>query len=274
METSRQTGHSIDVLIPTYKRIKALCVTLTSLCFQWEKDFNIIISDQSPGNELFIDKSILAGIRLLELRGHKVSLLKNVPQKGLAHQRQFLLEKSKAPLALFLDDDLILEPWVVANMKKLLLTQKCGFVGSAVIGLSYLETYRPEEQRIELWEHKVVPEHVVPGTHEWSRHKVHNAANIFHVQQKLNATPQEPLPYKVAWVGGCVLYEKQKLLEVGGFAFWKHLPEQHCGEDVLAQLRVMRRYGGCGILPSGVYHQELETTVPDRTINAPEVITI
>lgn len=274
METPRQTGHTIDVLIPTYKRIKALSVTLTSLCFQWEKDFDIIISDQSPGNELFADKSILTAIRLLELRGHAVSLLKNVPQKGLAHQRQFLLEKAGGELVLFLDDDLILEPWVVSNLKKLLLKQNCGFVGSAVIGLSYLKTIRPEEQQIELWENNVLPEDVVPSSDEWSRYKLHNAANIFHVQQKLNASPQQPVPYKVAWVGGCVLYDKQKLLEVGGFTFWKSLPEHHCGEDVLAQLRVMRKYGGCGILPSGVYHQELETTVPDRTINAPEVISI
>lgn len=249
-------------------------MTLTSLCFQWENDFDIIISDQSPGNELFVDKSILTTMRLLELRGHRITLLKNVPQKGLAHQRQFLLEKSRGELVLFLDDDLILEPWVLGNMKKLLINQKCGFVGSAVIGLSYLDTYRPDEQQIELWENKVLPEHVEPGSDEWNRHKLHNAANIYHVQQKLNAMPEQPLPYKVAWVGGCVLYDKQKLLEVDASAFWKSLPEHHCGEDVLAQLRVMRRYGGCGILPSGVYHQELETTVPDRTINAPEVIAI
>jgi hypothetical protein len=36
----------------------------------------------------------------------------------------------------------------------------------------------------------------------------------------------------------------------------------------------MKKYGGCGIIPSGVYHQELETTVPDRTVNAPECLEI
>ncbi|WP_432812908.1 hypothetical protein [Pantanalinema sp. GBBB05] len=31
----------------------------------------------------------------------------------------------------------------------------------------------------------------------------------------------------------------------------------------------MARYGGCGIMPSGVYHQELPTTVYDRSQDAP-----
>jgi hypothetical protein len=70
------------------------------------------------------------------------------------------------------------------------------------------------------------------------------------------------------------MYNTEKLRYVGGFSFWKDLPEQHCGEDVLAQLRVMKKYGGCGIIPSGVYHQELETTVPDRKVNAPEFLEI
>jgi hypothetical protein len=77
------------------------------------------------------------------------------------------------------------------------------------------------------------------------------------------------LRYRVAWVGGCVLYDTRKLRAGGGFDFWTDLPPDHCGEDVLAQLKVMARYGGCGLLPSGVYHQELPTAVPDRRVNAP-----
>ncbi|MFZ5509426.1 MAG: hypothetical protein ACOZCP_05155 [Pseudomonadota bacterium] len=41
------------------------------------------------------------------------------------------------------------------------------------------------------------------------------------------------------------------------------------GEDVLVQCRVMARYGGCGLIPSGAYHQELPTTVAERRIDAP-----
>ena len=104
--------------------------------------------------------------------------------------------------------------------------------------------------------------------------QVAQCANLFHVEQKYHVSPAEPRPYKVAWVGGCVMYDTEKLRDVGGFNFWKELPENHCDEDVLAQLRLMKKYGGCGIMPSGVYHQELETTVTDRTVNAPELLEI
>jgi GT2 family glycosyltransferase len=264
----------IDILIPTYKRLKALAVTLTSLYYQSETSFNIIVSDQSPDDILEEDQSIQTIKRLLEIKGHAVSILKNLPARGMAQQRQFLLEQSTAKYCLFLDDDLILDTYVVRNMKQVLQAQKIGFVGCAVIGLSYKNDVRPHQQDIEFWDDQIMPETIIPKSSEWERYKVHNAANIYHVEQKFNASPDNPIPYKIAWVGGCVLYDKEKLLEIGGFSFWQQLPEKHCGEDVLAQLRVMKKYGGCGIIPSGVYHQELETTVPDRKVNAPEFLGI
>ena len=83
-----------------------------------------------------------------------------------------------------------------------------------------------------------------------------------------------PLLYKVAWIGGCVLYDVAKLRAAGGFEFWRELPSSHCGEDVLAQLRVMATHGGCGVLPTGAYHQQLPTTVPDRTTDAPYLLPV
>jgi hypothetical protein len=61
---------------------------------------------------------------------------------------------------------------------------------------------------------------------------------------------------------------------VFGFAFWRDLPPVHVGEDVYAQLRVLARYGGCGVMPSGVYHQKLPTTLPDRDVDAPKVLPV
>lgn len=264
----------ITILIPTYNRVKALAVTLTSLYYQKEADFEIVISDQSSNDILNEDQTIQTIKRLLEIKGHPVSILKNLPSRGMAQQRQFLLEHSNSKYSLFLDDDLILDDYVVRNMKQILEKEAIGFVGCAVIGLSYKNDVRPHQQQIEFWNGNITPETIIPKSSEWERYKVHNAANIYHVEQKFNATPENPIPYKVAWVGGCVMYDTEKLRQIGGFSFWKDLPEKHCGEDVLAQLRVMRKYGGCGIIPSGVYHQELETTVPDRKVNAPEFLEI
>jgi GT2 family glycosyltransferase len=264
----------IDILIPTYKRVKALAVTLTSLYYQDETGFNIIISDQSPDNSLEDDQTIQTIKRLLEVKGHAVTFYQNLPARGMAQQRQFLLEQSTLKYCLFLDDDLILESFVVRNMLKTIRNKNIGFVGCAVIGLSYKNDVRPHQQEIEFWDEEITPETIIPQSSEWERYKVHNAANIYHVEQKFNATSDNPIPYKIAWIGGCVMYDAEQLREVGAFSFWQQLPEKHCGEDVLAQLRVMKKYGGCGIIPSGVYHQELETTVPDRKVNAPEFLEI
>jgi glycosyltransferase involved in cell wall biosynthesis len=264
----------IQVLIPTYKRIKALAVTLTSLCFQTEKKFDVCISDQSFDDQIENDKTIQTVISLLKLHGQNVSVLKNLPKKGMAQQRQFLLEQSHSPFSLFLDDDVILEPFVLKNMKDVLQKNQCGFVGSGLIGLSYRNDFRPHQQKIEFWEDEIQPETIIPNGHLWQRYMLHNAANILHVQEKYHCAPENPKAYKIAWVGGCVMYDTEKLKSAGGFEFWKDLPDRHCGEDVLAQLRVMKNFGGCGILPSGAYHQEVETSIHDRKINAPEFLKI
>lgn len=264
----------IHVLIPTFKRLKALAVTLTSLCFQTEKNFEVVISDQSFDESLEQDATIQTVVHLLELHGNPVSIIKNIPQKGMAQQRQFLLDHSDSPYSLFLDDDIILEPYVLKNMKQTLQKYNCGFVGSALTGLSYRNDFRPHQQQIEFWEDEIKPETIIPNGLLWQRYRLHNAANILHVQEKYEFDTDNPKPYKVAWVGGCVMYDTQKLIDAGGFQFWKDLPEQHCGEDVLAQLRVMKQYGGCGIIPSGAYHQEVATSITDRKINAPEFLKI
>ena len=264
----------IHVLIPTLERVKAVAVTLTSLCFQTEKSFQVLISDQSFEDCLMRDRTIQTIIRLLELHEHPVSIIKNLPAKGMAQQREFLLEHSGSPYSLFLDDDIILEPYVLENMKQTLQKYKCGFVGSALTGLSFRNDVRPYQQQIEFWNDEIKPETITPEGLQWQRYNLHNAANILHIQEKYQCTPDNPKAYKVAWVGGCVMYDTKKLKEAGGYQFWKDLLEQHCGEDVLAQLRVMKMFGGCGIIPSGAYHQELSTSITDRKINAPEFLKI
>ncbi|HEX7048445.1 MAG TPA: glycosyltransferase [Gammaproteobacteria bacterium] len=264
----------VSVLIPTYNRRAALAVTLTSLCFQETNNFDVVIADQSEQDCRDGKAPLLTTIRLLEARGVRVRIERNLPRRGMAQQRQFLLDRARAPYSLFIDDDLVLEPYVIRMLRDVLRRENCGFAGNAVIGLSYVDDVRPAEQHIELWRGPVTPETVTPGGPEWQRHTLHNAANLWHVQRRLHASPASPVLYKVAWVGGCVMYDTGKLRDAGGFDFWKDLPHSHCGEDVLAQLRVAARFGACGVLPSGAYHQELETTVPDRRVNAPEYLRV
>ena len=263
---------TVDVLIPTYRRPAALAVTLTSLFAQTFHDFWIIVPDQTEDAYVTTVAEVKAVLRVLRAHGHEIEVRRHLPRHGMAEQRQFLLDQVSAPYALFLDDDLILEPDVVERMVAAITEERCGFVGCAVIGLRFIGDVRPHEQAIEFWDGPVQPEEVYPGTPQWERHRLHNAANLCHVQQRLGLMSGVQRKYRVVWVSGCVMYDTAKLRAVGGFSFWRELPPDHCGEDVLAQLRIMARYGGCGLIPSGVYHQELPTILPDRRIDAPKVL--
>ncbi|MGI5827807.1 MAG: glycosyltransferase family 2 protein [Patescibacteria group bacterium] len=262
----------VDVLIPTRNRSEALTATLTSLYFQSFSDFRVIISDQS--DNFIASETIKTIFRMYSANKEKVTLLHNLPRKGIAQQRQFLLNTTTAEYCLFLDDDLILEPYVLTNMFKAITEEKCGFVGMAPIGLSFKKDIRPKEQSVEFWSCGVKPEAVTPVSKKWQRHKLHNAANIYHVAKKFKLKPENQQKYKIAWVGGCVLYDTSKLKVCGGYSFWDKVPKVTCGEDVLAQLRVMKKFGGCGLLPSGAYHQELPTTLINRKHDAPFLLGI
>jgi glycosyltransferase involved in cell wall biosynthesis len=262
----------LDVLIPTYNRPGALSVTLTSLYFQDYKNFNIVISEQGESDPSFDCKEIKTLIRAFQLRGQRVSVFLNLPIRGMAQQRQFLLDKADARYVLFLDDDLIVENFVIGSLVHAMESEQCGFVGTGTIGLNYIDDDRPHEQKIEFWDGKVEAERIIPQSEKWFRYRIHSAANLYHIQKKFHITPVRRKKYKLAWASACVLFDREKLVQCGGFDFWKDIPPEHCGEDVAAQLRVMDKFGGCGILPCGVYHQELETTVPNRKFNIPERI--
>lgn len=263
----------LDVLVPTYNRPAALALTLNSLGDQTRAPFRVVISDQSD-EDVSRPAEVRAVLRLLRARGNEVALHRHLPRRGMAEQRQFLLDHARARHALFLDDDVLLDPDLLQRMLDAIRQQRCGFVGSALIGLSFVDDERPEEQAIEFWEGPVLPENLTPRGAEWARHRLHNAANLYHVQRRLGLTPERQRLYKVAWVGGCVLYDVEALRASGGFDFWRALPRDHSGEDVVAQLRVMARYGGCAVIPSGAYHQELPTTIPHREVDAPHALAV
>ncbi len=262
----------VDVLIPTCRRKTGLAIVLTSLLGQTFTDFNVIVSDQTEENAMYLDSvEIQTAVRALRWHGHTVQLHHHLPRRGLAEQRQFLLEQSRAPYVHYLDDDVLLEPHVMQRMLNVLQEERCGFVGCAATGLQYLDDVRPQQQRIELWESPVTPEPFDVDTIPWQRHLINNAANPLHLEQKLVRGGQ-PVRYKIAWVGGAnVLYDRAKLLDVGSFSWWHRLPPEHAGEEVVVQFLLIRRYGGCGILPSGTYHLGLPTEVENRAKNATEL---
>jgi GT2 family glycosyltransferase len=268
----------VDVLVPTRDRPEALSVTLAGLAGQAAAGFRVVVSDQSSDPGVADHRAVRTMRRVLEQRGCPVELGTHVPRRGLAEHRAHLLSLATARHVLFLDDDVWLDPHAIGVLVAAIRRLRCGFVGMAPQGLSYAADVRPREQEpYAEWYGAVRPERVRAGRPEWDRWQLHNAANLVHLADRLGLRPEEPQrwrPYKVAWVGGCVLYDRAALQACDGYGFWRRLPIEHAGEDVVAQLRVMERFGGAGVLPSRAYHLELPTTVPDRTVNAYDVVVV
>lgn len=264
----------LDVLIPTRNRATELAVTLSGLAAQpGPPGFGVVVSDQSDDDPPWTVPAVATAVRILRHRGSPALLASHLPRRGLAENRAFLLGQSQARYVLSVDDDVWLEPGTLDRMLTAIRRLGCGFVGNFVHGLSYMEDVRPEtHDGYEEWTSPPVPERIRPDTPEWNRARIHAAANLTHVTRRLRLKPGEWRAYKVAWVGGCVLYDRRKLCAAGGFEFWRQVPEVHAGEDVTAQLAVMERYGGAGIVPSGAYHLEAPTTVPDRDVQCYDIV--
>jgi GT2 family glycosyltransferase len=262
----------LDVLVPTCDRPVELATVLAGLAAQ-DHPFGLVVSDQSADRPSYDTPPAQTLLRVLRASGHRVRLGRHLPRRGLAEHRAALLTRSAAPYALFLDDDVWLEPGAVGTLHEAIVALRCGLVGAAVQGLSYLDDHRPAELApFERWAGRPEPERIEPGSPAWGRWTLHNAANPVHLAEQHVGQGERWVAYKIAWVGGCVLYDRSVLDDVGGFGFWSELPQAHCGEDVLVQQRVMARAGGAGILPSGAYHLESPTTVPDRTVQARDVV--
>jgi GT2 family glycosyltransferase len=263
----------VDVLVPTSGRTAELAVVLAGLAAQDDPQFRLTISDQSDDHALASTPAVQAMLRVLAAQGREVRVLQHLPRRGIAEHRAFLLAQATAPYVLFLDDDVWPEPGLLATLHAAIEDLGCGVVGAAQQGLSFLDDVRPAEQApFATWTEGVQPERLrpdSPGTERWT---LHNAANLTHIAARTDLPEAGWLPYRVAWVAGCVLYRRSALEEVGGFEFWRDLPENVGGEDVAAQWKVMERFGGAGVLPSGAVHLEAPTSIPDRDVDAAHAV--
>lgn len=261
----------IEVLVPTRDRPVELATTLAGLAGQGGPRLRVLVSDQSDGDPSYDTPAARTLARVLRRSQAGCEFLRHLPRRGLAEHRASLLARAAAPYVLFCDDDVWLEPDAVARLHEAIVKLGCGFVGAAVQGLSYLDDHRPGELApYEAFDGE--PETVLPGSAAWARWTLHNAANPTHLADALDLADGEWRAYKVAWVGGCTLYDRAALLACGGFDFWRELPAGHAGEDVVAQQRVMARFGGAGVLPTGAYHLESPTTVVDRAVDARDLL--
>ena len=258
MDTQGARVPQIDILLPTCNRLESLIFTLGGIAAQSLTGFRLIVADQSD-RDARASAAVQSLLRIIQAHGSQVDWHWRRPVHGIAEQRHFLLEQASADTVLFIDDDVYMEPWVAERLLEKIQEQGCGFIGAFPAGLSYREDVRPEQLKVAYWEGQVEPESLEPEGPGWERWQLHRAANMFHLARAEQLS--EVKLYKVAWIGACVLYDRQKLLDVGGFSFWNRLPRYHSGEEVLVQNLMMRRWGGCGMLPSGTYFSEVSSSV-------------
>ena len=224
MTGAAEVGPEIDVLIPTRNRPVELATTLAGLAAQ-EHPFDVVISDQSDGPPSFDTPPAQTMLRVLRAAGHRVQTVVHPARHGVAEHRAALLARSTARYALFLDDDIWLEPGTVARLHEAIAELGCGLVGAAMQGVSFLHDRRPAQLApFERWEGRPEPEQIAPDTPAWDRWMLHNAANPLHLAEEHVRPGERWVPYKIAWVAGCVLYDRAALDAVGGFEFWRDLP--------------------------------------------------
>lgn len=248
----------VDVLLPTYNRLPSFIMALSGIASQSARNLHLIIADQSQ-QSTEQSQEVQCLLHVIEARGGSIEYHYRPQIHGIAEQRDFLLKCATAQNVLYLDDDVYMEYWVIEKLLQVLQSEQCGFVGAFPVGLSHRDDVRPQQQIVEYWEGPVQPEAIDPTSPHWERWQLHRAANLYHVSQSLK--PGEFRLYKVAWIASCIIYDRRKLLEVGGFSFWPRLPRYHSGEEVLIQNLLMRRWGGCALMPSGTYYSQVPSTV-------------
>jgi hypothetical protein len=254
----------VDVLIPTAGSAAGLGATLASLANQRYPSFRVTAAwphlegDEAPW---------LAGlVRVLEARGHAVRLVDAGATSLEGGRAQALLDRAAAEYVLVVEDGVFLEADLLGRLVAGIRASGSAFVGSNVVDLRFRDEHRPEEEAIEFWDGPVRPEEIRVATRGWARRKVHRGANLQHLRERLPRTRDRL--YRVADIGGCVLYDTARLRSIGGFR-----PERDprrssavpASNASASQLRLLERYGGAGLFPSGAYRLTTSTTLGTGT---------
>src|SRR4029079_12883455 len=92
--------------------------------------FDVVISDQSDGAPSFDTPPAQTLLRVLRAAGHRVDTVVHPTRRGVAQRRAAGLSRSRARYALFLDDDIWLEPGTIARLHEAISELGCGLVGA------------------------------------------------------------------------------------------------------------------------------------------------
>lgn len=255
---SGEAAHpNLDVLIANPLWSPGLPLTLGSLIGQTVRPRKVIIVD-AGSRSCREDREVCAALRVLNELGSETESVLNPSVFGIG-QRQALLERTDAPYALFLDHNVVLEPDLIDRLAAALTLQGCGFIGSYPNQAVDIGTFGEEgddlqDAEFEPWLGTVAPEVVTPGNPAWRRRRIHTNGVQQLICRMMRITRERPLLYRIASCEGCYLADVSKLRAVGGYVP-RTEPPVPWPEDLIAQLRLMARFGGAAIAPSGAWRQ-------------------
>jgi len=135
----------ISVIIPTYRRERVLRDTLSRLLEQAGPEVEIIVVDQSEGHEP-------ATTRFFAEHQDQLCVLQR-PMRGLPAARNAGLSVAHGEIVVFLDDDVICEPTLLAAHAAAYADPRVGGVAGRNIssGLEYLEPEPAVVGRVSPW---------------------------------------------------------------------------------------------------------------------------
>ena len=95
-----EANPDITVVVPTYRREKELVDTIHAMLTQSHKNLEVVVVDQSPGH-LPETQKVLEGITDARFRYFRTT------PPSLPAARNFALQVARAPIVLYLDDDIV-----------------------------------------------------------------------------------------------------------------------------------------------------------------------
>ena len=262
----------IDVLVPTKDRPTELATTLAGLAAQSGVRFRVVVSDQSEGPASYTTPAAQTLVRALRRRGTDVELCRHLPRRGMADTglpplpgggaRGALPRRRRVARSRGAPSPARCAPHVGVRVRRRRHAGALpprrptarGMRGPSRSGPAGWEPETIEEGRPRL------------GLGGRGQRRQRGAPGGVCSDSTSAPSPRPGTLYAVTrshGAAGCVLFDRSALLDAGGFDFWQAVPADAHGEDVLAQLRVMARHGGAGILPSGAYHQQAPINHPE-----------
>ena len=196
--------------------------------------------------------------RVIEERGGAVEWHHRPPLHGIAEQRDFLLRQATAETVLYLDDDVLMEPWVSSGYSRFSKMRGAALwerfpQGCHIATIGDPISRRSTSGRIRCYRRLLNWRAGSGSAGSCTGRRTSITLPIRCLLDHGGATRSPGSPPASSTIGAS--WRPWGLLVLAAAAALS------LREEVLVQNLLMRRWGGCGMVPSGTYYSQVPTTV-------------